>query len=100
MQLITIFEDKDDAENAEAKLTSECKIVTDREDNQVIYKLFAKASWNVFYQLDMFNLKELKKILELRKSNQAYDKKRHAEIIKMMNYSARSFSLEIPEHWL
>lgn len=99
MNLIYIYESKDEADSAKAKLTCENKIVSDREDNQVIYKLFAQASWSVLYQLDMFNLKELQSLIADRKNNQSFNSTRHAEIIRMLEYPAKSFDLIIPKHW-
>lgn len=100
MKILNTYDDRDDAEEALLKITGDKKVVSDREDNKVIYKLFAQATWSNFYQMDMFNLKELKKIVEAKKSNQAYNEGRHREILQMLKYSAQSFDLDIPEHWL
>lgn len=99
MKIINIYDSKDEAETAKAKLKCDSKIVSDREDNQVIYKLFANPSWNIFYQLGMFNLPELQKLIEARKAGEEYDEARHKEILSMLDYSAKSFDLDIPEHW-
>ncbi len=48
----------------------------------------------------MFNLIELKKIIEQKQNAQSYDEKKHREIITMLEYAAKSFELEIPKHWL
>ena len=61
MKILNIYDEKDDAEEALLKITGDKKVVSDREDNKVIYKLFGQATWSNFYQMDMFNLKELKK---------------------------------------
>ena len=100
MKILNIYDEKDDAEEALFKITGDKKVVSDREDNKVIYKLFGDATWSNFYQLDMFNLIELKKLLDLRKTNKNYDQDRHQEIIIMLKYSANSFDIEIPSHWL
>lgn len=47
----------------------------------------------------MFNLKELQGIIECRKNGQPFDQERHREIIKMLEYAAKSFDLIIPAHW-
>ena len=100
MKILTTFDDRDDAEEALLKLSGDKKIVSDREDNQVIYKLFGDATWSNFYQLGMFNLVELQQLLELRKNDHNYDQSRHQEIINMLKYSANSFDIEVPPHWL
>ena len=100
MKIINIYDSKDEAEAAKVKLKCDSKIVSDREDNQVIYKLFAVPSWNVFYQLGMFNLPELQKLIEARKSGDGDHEARHKEILSMLDYSAKSFDLEVPRHWL
>lgn len=99
MKILNIYDDKDDAEEALQKITGEKKVVSDREDNQIIYKLFGPATWSNFYQIDMFNLKELKEIIEAKNNNLVYDNNRHQEILRMLEYSAKSFDLKIPEHW-
>ena len=100
MQLLNTYDDRDEAKIAEQKIVGECKVVSDREDNQVIYKLFANATWGNLHNLGMFNLAELKLILEQKKSGQSYDQARHKYIISMLQYSAKSFDLNIPAHWL
>jgi hypothetical protein len=100
MKILNIYDEKDDAEEALLKITGDKKVVSDREDNKVIYKLFGQATWSNFYQMDMFNLKELKKIVEAKKNDKDYDVNRHNEILQMLKYSSRSFDLDIPEHWL
>jgi len=100
MHILNTYEDRDSAEAAEQKVTGDKKIITDREDNQVIYKLFGQATWKNFYNLGMFNLQELQQLLENRKLGQSYDQARHSEIVKMLKYSANSFDIELPPHWL
>ena len=39
-------------------------------------------------------------LFETPPNNLAYDQDRHSEILQMLKYSARSFGLEIPKHWL
>jgi len=100
MKILNVYDNRDDAEEALHKITGEKKIVSDREDNKVIYKLFGPATWSNFYQIDMFNLKELKTIVEAKATNQAYNEAKHSEILQMLEYFAQSFDLDIPEHWL
>jgi len=63
MKILNIYDDKDDAAEALNKISGEKKVVSDREDNQIIYKLFGSATWSNFHQIDMFNLKELKTVV-------------------------------------
>ena len=99
MKILNIYDEKDDTEEALLKITGDKKVVSGREDNQVIYKLFGDATWSNFYQLGMYNLVELQQLLELRKTNQNYDQDRHQEIISMLAYPAKQFELAIPAHW-
>lgn len=48
----------------------------------------------------MFNLVELKVIVQKKQNGQPYDEKKHCEIITMLQYAAKSFELEVPKHWL
>jgi len=48
----------------------------------------------------MFNLPELQKILELRRTGQSIDLEKYNEYTKTLSYAARLFDLAIPKHWL
>jgi hypothetical protein len=100
MKLLNTYEDKDEAEAAELKITGKKRLASERDGNQVIYNLFGDATWNNFYNIDLFNLTELKYIVSQKNSGQPYDKTKHQEIIKMLGYAASIFELKIPEHWL
>ncbi len=99
VQLLNIYEDRDEAETARDKIAGEKRLASERDSTQVIYNLFGEATWSNFYKLSMFNLPELQKIVKLIKSNQPYDKERRSEILRTLEYSAKSFGLEIPQHW-
>ena len=99
LPLLNTYEDKDEAENAASLITGEKRLASERDGTETIYNLFGVASWGNFYKLGMFNLVELQNIVELKNSNQPFDTARHKEIISMLRYAAKSFDLQIPEHW-
>jgi hypothetical protein len=100
MKLLNTYEDRDEAENAETFITGEKRLASERDGTETIYNLFGAASWGNLYKLNMFNLPELQKIVELKNNNQPYDQSRHNEILSMLKYAANSFELKIPKHWL
>ena len=100
MKLLNTYEDKDEANLAEQKITGLKRLASERDDTQVIYNLFGEPSWGNFYKLDMFNLSLLKKILAKKEAGEPYDSDKHQEIVTMLKYAASSFEIEIPKHWL
>jgi len=100
LKLLNSYEDRDEAEKAETLIVGEKRLASERDGTEVIYNLFGQPSWNNFYKLGMFNLPLLQSIIEQRKNNQSYDQSKHAEILSMLKYAAKSFDLIIPEHWL
>ena len=100
MKLLNTYEDKDEAEDALAKLSGEKRLASERDSTIVIYNLFGTPSWGNFYKLGMFSLPELHGMLELRKAAQPIDIAKHNEYIKTLGYVARTFDLSIPKHWL
>ncbi len=100
MKILNTYEDREEAEKAELLITGEKRLASERDGTDVIYNLFGQPSWNNFYKLKMFNLPLLQQILALRKANQTYDQAKHQKIISMLGYVAKSFELEIPQHWL
>jgi len=100
MKLLNSYEDRDEAEKAETLITGEKRLASERDGTETIYNLFGVANWSNLYKLNMFNLPELQKIVELKNKNQPYDQSRHNEILSMLKYAASSFELKIPPHWL
>lgn len=100
MQLLNIYEDKFEAEDALEKISGLKRLASERDGTDIIYNLFGQPTWGNFYKLSMYNLPELKLLLELRESGQAFDKLRHKEIITMLQHVSQTFTLTIPEHWL
>ncbi|WP_370239002.1 hypothetical protein [Neptunomonas phycophila] len=100
MKLLNTYEDKEEAEAAEKLITGKKRLASERDSTQVVYNLFGQASWGTFYKLGMFNLALLEQILKERKAGNGYDKQKHRETISILQYAAKQFELEIPEHWL
>lgn len=100
MKQLNTYEDRGEAEKAVSLITGEKRLASERDGTETIYNLFGVASWGNFYKLGMFNLLELQRIVELKNNNQPFDIARHKEIISMLRYAAKSFDLQIPEHWL
>jgi len=100
MKLLNTYEDRDEAEAAEQKITGQKRLASERDATEIIYNLFGEPNWGNFLKLGMFNLPQLKVIVDKKRAGQPYDIGKHKEIINMLQYAAKSFELEIPEHWL
>lgn len=100
MELLKTYEDQQDAEAAENLLTGPKRLASDRDDNEVIYRLFGEPTWSNFYKLNMYDLPELKKLVEAKKAGEPYDTDRHQAILDALSFPVRGYSLSIPEHWL
>lgn len=98
MELLNTYDDKETAEIFFEKIDGEKRLASERDATETVYNLFGQPTWKNFYLLDMFNLKELQGIIECRKWT-AVRPERHREIIKMLEYAAKSFDLIIPAHW-
>ena len=48
----------------------------------------------------MYNLGELKRLLDRREAWQSTDQARHTEIIATLKIVAKNYGSEIPAHWL
>jgi hypothetical protein len=100
MELLKIFEGQQDAEAAVELLTGPKRLASDRDDNEVIYRLFGEPTWSNFFKLNMYDLPELKKLVEARKAGNSYDPERHQAILNGLSFPASTYQLSIPEHWL
>lgn len=100
MHLLNTYDDQDEAEAAENLLIGAKRLASDRDDNEVIYRLFGEPSWGNFFKLGMYDLQELKTIVETKKKGEAYDAERHRAILDGLNFPANTYGLSIPEHWL
>lgn len=100
MKLLNTYEDRDDGEAAAEKITGEKRLASERDSTVVIYNLFGIPSWGNFHRLGMYNLGELKTLLDRRATWQPSDQLRHAEILATLSIVAKNFQVEIPSHWL
>lgn len=100
MKLLNTYEYREEAEAAALKITGEKRLASERDSTVVIYNLFGQPTWANFYALGMFNLAELKQIVEARKAGMGYNQRRHQEILGTLRYVESSFEIKIPQHWL
>ena len=99
MELLNTYEDKDEAEAAEKRITGKKRLASDRDDNEIIYRLFGEPTWGNFFLLGMYELPELKELVDLKKAGQPYDEAKHQGILHGLQFLESSYSLKIPEHW-
>jgi len=100
MKLLNTYDDRDEAEEAAEKLTGDKRLASERDATVVIYNLFGIPSWGNFHRLGMYNLGELKSLLERRANWQPTDQIRHDAIITTLKTVAKNFGIEVPGHWL
>lgn len=100
MKLLNTYDDRDDAEEAAEKLSGPKRLASERDSTVVIYNLFGTPNWGNFHRLGMYNLSELKTLLDRRNNWQPADKSRHELIIASLQTVAKNNDLEIPAHWL
>lgn len=98
MKLLNTYDDKETAEIFFERIEGEKRLASERDATETVYNLFGQPTRKNLYLLDMFNLKELQGIIECRKWT-VFRPERHREIIKMLEYAAKSFDLIIPAHW-
>ena len=68
MKLLNTYDDRDDAETAAEKLRGEKRLASERDATVVIYNLFGTPNCGTFHRLNMYNLSELKSLLDRRNS--------------------------------
>ncbi|WP_019582665.1 hypothetical protein [Pseudomonas mandelii] len=100
MKLLNTYEDRDEAEEAAEKLTGDKRLASERDATVVIYNLFGIPSWGNFHRLGMYNLGELKTLLDRRASWQSIHQTRHTEIITTLRTVGKNYGIELPGHWL
>lgn len=100
MKLLNTYDDRDEAEAAAEKLIGDKRLASERDATVIIYNLFGIPSWGNFHRLGMYNLDELKSLLERRMSWQSTDQIRYTEIISTLKIVAKNYCIEIPNHWL
>lgn len=100
MKLLNTYEGRDEAEAAFEKITGEKRLASERDSTVVIYNLFGKPSWGNFHRLQMYNLTELKILLEDRTNWTQENHRRHADILATLRIVAKNFEMNVPGHWL
>lgn len=100
MKLLNTYDDHDEAKEAAEKLAGDKRLASERDATVVIYNLFGIPSWGNFHRLGMYNLGELKLLLDRRATWQPADQARHAEIIATLKTVAKNYGIEVPGHWL
>lgn len=100
MKLLNTYDDRDEAEAAAEKLSGDKRLASERDATVVIYNLFGIPSWGNFHRLGMYNLGELKILLERRTNWHANDYARHAEILATIKTVAKNYGIEVPTHWV
>lgn len=100
MKLLNTYDARDEAEAAAEKISGEKRLASERDSTVVIYNLFGTPSWGNFHRLGMYNLVELKSLLDRRVAWQTADQLRHTEILATLRIVAKNFQVEIPSHWL
>jgi hypothetical protein len=100
MKLLNTYDDKDDADTAAAKLQGEKRLASERDSTEVVYNLFGLPTWGNFHRLDMYNLSELRNLLEHREHWGAEEQVRHREILSTVQVVSKNFEIVIPSHWL
>lgn len=99
MKLLHTYDDRDEAEDAAKNLVGEKRIASERDSTATIYNLFGIPSWGNFHRLGMYNLVELKKLLEQRTEWQETERARHVDIIALLEIVSKNYSIELPAHW-
>ncbi|HBN8289821.1 hypothetical protein ACR96V_31630 [Pseudomonas aeruginosa] len=100
MRLLNTYDDRDEAEEAAEKIAGEKRLASERDATVTIYNLFGIPSWGNFHRLSMYNLAELKSLLDRRSNWQAADLSRHAELTATLKIVAKNYGIEVPSHWL
>ncbi|ELY3880341.1 hypothetical protein SMY10_001444 [Pseudomonas aeruginosa] len=100
MKLLNTYDDRDEAEAAAEKLCGEKRLASERDATVVIYNLFGQPSWGNFHRLGMYNLSELKDLLDRRSSWQPSEQMRHVEMLATLKSVAKNYGIGIPKHWL
>ena len=100
MELLAVYDDQDEAEAAKGKVTGTHRLASDRDDNQVVYRLFGTPTWANFYALEMYELPKLKHLIDQRKAGESYDQDEHERLITNLGLPVNTYGLKIPEHWL
>ena len=99
MELLMTYDEEAEAEAALELLAGEKRLVSDRDDNEVIYRLFGEPTWTNFFQLGLYDLPVLKELLDQRAKGEAYDAERHQSILATLRSVENNYGLQVPGHW-
>lgn len=99
MKLLNTYEDRDEAEDAARRLNGDRRLASERDATVVIYNLFGDPSWGNFHRLGMYNLSELKVLLERRDTWSSTDEIVHKRILSVLSTVAKNYALSLPPHW-
>ncbi len=100
MELLAVYDDEDIAEAAKGKIDGPKRLASDRDDNQVVWRLFGTPSWGNFFALGMYELPRLKELVDQRKAGVEIDMNEHQRILNGLNFLVSNYTLTIPQHWL
>ncbi|WP_371360356.1 hypothetical protein [Pseudomonas sp. KT_2_4] len=100
MKLLNTYDDRDEAEDAAEKIAGDKRLASERDATVTIYNLFGIPSWGNFHRLGMYNLVELKNLLERRVNWRPNDQSRHGEIVGTLRTVSKNYGIKIPNHWL
>lgn len=100
MHLLNTYDCKDEADEAAALIKGPVRVASERDDTATVYNLFADASWTNLYNLGMYDLKALKRLLEGRESWGEIERNQHAVIVQGLERVCRKYELCLPSHWL
>lgn len=100
MKLLNTYDNRDEAETAAERIIGEKRLASERDSTTVIYNLFGIPSWGNFHRLGMYNLEELKQLLDRQTAWQDADQARRDEIVATLRIVSKNFQIEIPSHWL
>jgi hypothetical protein len=99
MELLITYDDQAEAEAAEKLVTGKKRLASDRDDNEIVYRLFGEPTWTNFFKLGMYDLPLLKELVDLKKEGQPYDADRHEGILASLQFVESSYGLKVPGHW-
>ncbi|AVJ24103.1 MULTISPECIES: hypothetical protein [Pseudomonas] len=99
MHLIKTYESQDEANEDATLLKGPTRVASERDDNTIIYNLFAKPTWANLHKLKMYDLPDLKALLSIRTSWKTGELERHKQILQGLERAAKNFNIQIPGHW-
>jgi hypothetical protein len=99
MELLITYDDEAEAEAAAKVIEGKKRLASDRDDNEIIYRLFGEPTWTNFFKLGMYDLPLLKELVDHKKVGESYDADRHQAILGSLQFVETSYGLKVPDHW-